>query len=174
MVTLHDIRFVECRWWTVKTVITGWLLAPMIPAHGLADLAGHPGVSTKLLWTLHLTVCCSDCGASCLVCLCCSVAAALSACASIWLGIFYVCVWMVPLLTLSLSFFFSFCCFMLVHTHMYTHILSHMFSFSLSLIHASVVSNINYIHTHSCAHAHTRMHACRHTCTRMHMHIQSH
>ena len=36
MVTLHDIRFVECRWWhdgwTVKTVVTGRWSASMIPA----------------------------------------------------------------------------------------------------------------------------------------------
>ena len=36
MVTLHDTRFVECRWWsdgwTVKTVVTGRLSASMIPA----------------------------------------------------------------------------------------------------------------------------------------------
>ena len=36
MVTLHDTRFVECRWWndgwTVKTVVTWQLSASMIPA----------------------------------------------------------------------------------------------------------------------------------------------
>ena len=39
MVTLHDTRFVECRWWndcwTVKTVVTWWSSASMIPAPGL-------------------------------------------------------------------------------------------------------------------------------------------
>ena len=39
MVTLHDIRFVECRWWndgwTVKTVVTWLSSASMIPAPGL-------------------------------------------------------------------------------------------------------------------------------------------
>ena len=39
MVTLHDTRFVECRWWndgwTVKTVVTWRSLASMIPAPGL-------------------------------------------------------------------------------------------------------------------------------------------
>ena len=38
MVTLHDTRFVECRWWnsgwTVKTVVTWWSSASMIPAPG--------------------------------------------------------------------------------------------------------------------------------------------
>ena len=38
MVTLHDTRFVACRWWndgwTVKTVVTCRSLAPMIPAPG--------------------------------------------------------------------------------------------------------------------------------------------
>ena len=38
MVTLHDIRFVECRWWndgwTVKTVVTRRSSASMIPAPG--------------------------------------------------------------------------------------------------------------------------------------------
>ena len=36
MVTLHDTWFVECQWWndgwTVKTVVTWWSLASMIPA----------------------------------------------------------------------------------------------------------------------------------------------
>ena len=39
MVTLHDTRFVECRWWndgwTVKTVVTWRSSASMIPAPGL-------------------------------------------------------------------------------------------------------------------------------------------
>ena len=39
MVTLHDTRFVECRWWndgwTVKTVVTRRSPASMIPAPGL-------------------------------------------------------------------------------------------------------------------------------------------
>ena len=38
MVTLHDIRFVECRWWndgwTVKTVVTWRSSASMIPTPG--------------------------------------------------------------------------------------------------------------------------------------------
>ena len=38
MVTLHETRFVECRWWsdgwTVKTVVTWRSLASMIPAPG--------------------------------------------------------------------------------------------------------------------------------------------
>ena len=38
MVTLHDTRFVECRWWndgwTVKTVVTWRSSASMIPAPG--------------------------------------------------------------------------------------------------------------------------------------------
>ena len=42
MVTLHDTRFVECRWWndswTVKTVITWWSLASMIPVPDLVLL----------------------------------------------------------------------------------------------------------------------------------------
>ena len=39
MVTLHDTRFVECRWWndgwTVKTVVTWQSSASMIPAPGV-------------------------------------------------------------------------------------------------------------------------------------------
>ena len=42
MVTLHDTRFVECRWWndgwTVKTVVTWRSSASMIPAPGLQCL----------------------------------------------------------------------------------------------------------------------------------------
>ena len=38
MVTLHDTRFVECRWWndgwTVKTVVTCWSSTSMIPDPG--------------------------------------------------------------------------------------------------------------------------------------------
>ena len=38
MATLHDTRFVECRWWndgwTLKTVVTWRSSASMIPAHG--------------------------------------------------------------------------------------------------------------------------------------------
>ena len=66
MVTLHDTRFVECRWWndgwTVKTIVTWRSSASMIPAPGtlLATLQGAwryqvsartcwPGVS--ILWT---------------------------------------------------------------------------------------------------------------------------
>ena len=43
MVTLHDTRFVECRWWndgrTVKTVVTWRSSASMIPAPGSAQCA---------------------------------------------------------------------------------------------------------------------------------------
>ena len=39
MVTLHDTRFVECRWWndgwTVKTVVTWWSSASMLLAPGV-------------------------------------------------------------------------------------------------------------------------------------------
>ena len=39
MVTLHDTRFAECRWWnnscTAKTVVTWWSLASVIPAPGV-------------------------------------------------------------------------------------------------------------------------------------------
>ena len=41
MVTLHDTRFVECRWWndgwTVKTVVTWRSSASMIPAPGVTS-----------------------------------------------------------------------------------------------------------------------------------------
>ena len=51
MVTLHDTRFVECRWWndgwTVKTVVTWRSSASMIPALGSSYLAFYqPVVST--------------------------------------------------------------------------------------------------------------------------------
>ena len=42
MVTLHDTRFVECRWWndgwTVKTVVTRRSSASMIAAPGVDRL----------------------------------------------------------------------------------------------------------------------------------------
>ena len=45
MVTLHDTRFVECRWWnngwTVKTVVTWRSSASMIPAPGFDSRFYH-------------------------------------------------------------------------------------------------------------------------------------
>ena len=45
MVTLHDIRFVECRWWnnglTVKPVVTWRSSASMIPTPGLSVSRRH-------------------------------------------------------------------------------------------------------------------------------------
>ena len=57
MVTLHDTQFVECEWWndgwTVKTVVTWWSKASMIPAPGDLWHTHH-----TLRWTtlLHIWV----------------------------------------------------------------------------------------------------------------------
>ena len=51
MVTLHDTRFVECRWWydgwTVKTVVTWRSSASMIPAPGLLHCLALVLISTS-------------------------------------------------------------------------------------------------------------------------------
>ena len=55
LVTLHDTRFIECRWWsdswTVKTVVTWWLSTSMIPAPGLHELSAwvDPALRSKRL-----------------------------------------------------------------------------------------------------------------------------
>ena len=55
MVTLHNTRFVECRWWndgwTVKTVVIWRSSASMIPAPGLLN---NPLTSTTVFRTLLL------------------------------------------------------------------------------------------------------------------------
>ena len=69
MVTLHDTRFVECRWWndgwTVKAVVTGRSSASMIPAPGKSPTgqrgskAGLP-VSWRTPYHLGTEVVCFD------------------------------------------------------------------------------------------------------------------
>ena len=54
MVTLHDTRFDECRWWndgwTVKTVVTWRSSASMIPAPGAVREIQRGLISLHLLW----------------------------------------------------------------------------------------------------------------------------
>ena len=49
MVTFHDTRFVERRWWNVKTVVTGRSSASMIPAPGDRDSSRHVTVRGRKL-----------------------------------------------------------------------------------------------------------------------------
>ena len=59
MVTLHDTRFVECRWWndgwTVKTVVTWRSSASMIPAPGFDSLFRR-GSSSRRSHTCDFTL----------------------------------------------------------------------------------------------------------------------
>ena len=54
MVTLNDIRFVECRWWndgwTVKTVVTWRPSASMIPAPGVWEVSAQKGIQVCCLF----------------------------------------------------------------------------------------------------------------------------